>query len=88
HGDGMPRTLSGGQQQRVALARTLAPRPKLVLLDEPLAALDRPLRHEIGTELRQAHQLVGTPMILVTHDPDEAERIADRVIRISGGRME
>jgi len=83
----MPRALSGGQQQRVAVARALAPGPRLVLLDEPLAALDRPLRTAIGAELRRMHEATGTPMILVTHDPEEATRIADRIVQIDGGSM-
>jgi ABC-type sulfate/molybdate transport systems ATPase subunit len=82
-----PRTLSGGQQQRVALARALAPKPDLVLLDEPLASLDLPLRQKLGAELRALHERTGIAMVLVTHDPDEAARIADRVVRVESGRM-
>jgi ABC-type sulfate/molybdate transport systems ATPase subunit len=80
-----PRTLSGGQQQRVALARALAPKPDLVLLDEPLASLDIPLRHKLGAELRALHERTGIAMVLVTHDPDEAARIADHVVRVEAG---
>jgi len=82
-----PRTLSGGQQQRVALARALAPKPDLVLLDEPLASLDMPLRQKLGAELRALHERTGIAMVLVTHDPDEAARIADRVVRVESGHM-
>jgi ABC-type sulfate/molybdate transport systems ATPase subunit len=77
--------LSGGQQQRVALARALAPKPDLVLLDEPLASLDIPLRHKLGAELRALHDRTEIAMVLVTHDPDEAARIADHVVRVEAG---
>ncbi len=83
----VPRQLSGGQQQRVALARSLAPKPSLLLLDEPLAALDAPLRARLGAELRALHERTGIPMVLVTHDPDEAERIADSVVYVEAGRV-
>lgn len=79
--------LSGGEQQRVALARTLAPRPRLVLLDEPLGALDRPLRERLVGEMRQIFEEVGATAIYVTHDRDEAFAIADRVAVIDGGRI-
>jgi len=82
-----PRALSGGQQQRVALARSIAPRPSLLLLDEPLAALDAPLRKRLGAELRALHDRTGIPMVLVTHDPAEAMRIADSVVHIDAGRV-
>jgi ABC-type sulfate/molybdate transport systems ATPase subunit len=81
-----PRELSGGQQQRVALARALAPEPAVLLLDEPLSALDVPLRRRLGDELRALHERTRTPMVLVTHDPDEAARVADAVVRVDGGR--
>ncbi len=80
--------LSGGEQQRVALARALAPRPSLLLLDEPLSALDAPLRRTLGDALRRIHERNATPMLLVTHDPDEAARIADRIITLRAGRVE
>lgn len=83
-----PRTLSGGQQQRVALARALAPKPALLLLDEPLASLDMPLRHKLGAELRALHERTGIAMVLVTHDPDEAARIADNVVHMSAGHVD
>jgi len=82
-----PRELSGGQQQRVALARALAPEPAVLLLDEPLAAVDAPLRARLGAELRALHERSGVPMLLVTHDPDEARRIADAVVRVEHGRV-
>lgn len=73
-------TLSGGQAQRVALARALAPEPALLLLDEPLSALDAELRQSLGTQLRQIVQ--NKTAILVTHDIAEAAQIADRVVRL------
>ncbi|MDQ6926193.1 MAG: ATP-binding cassette domain-containing protein, partial [Candidatus Eremiobacteraeota bacterium] len=82
-----PRELSGGQQQRIALARALAPTPALVLLDEPLAAVDAPLRARLGDELFALHERTSVPMLLVTHDPAEARRIADVVVRLDGGRV-
>lgn len=72
-------TLSGGQAQRVALARSLAPRPAILLLDEPLSALDRELREHLSVELRQILQATSTTAMYVTHDQDEAFTVADRV---------
>jgi putrescine transport system ATP-binding protein len=83
-----PAQLSGGQKQRVALARALARRPKLVLLDEPLAALDRKLREETQIELREAQRRSGAGFILVTHDQDEAMCMAHRVAVMREGRIE
>lgn len=83
-----PGQLSGGQQQRVALARVLATRPKLVLLDEPLSALDAKLREELRLELKQILTTVGSTTIVVTHDQDEAMSLADRIIVINLGRIE
>ncbi len=77
--------LSGGEQQRVALARTLASSPRLLLLDEPLAALDRGLRKQLLQEIREALHETGTPAIYVTHDQEEAFSIADRVLILEGG---
>jgi putative spermidine/putrescine transport system ATP-binding protein/putrescine transport system ATP-binding protein len=83
-----PGQMSGGQQQRVALARVLATGPKLVLLDEPLSALDAKLREELRLELKQILTSVGSTTIVVTHDQDEAMSLADRVIIMNRGRIE
>jgi spermidine/putrescine ABC transporter ATP-binding subunit len=77
--DRRPHQLSGGQQQRVALARCLAPNPQLLLLDEPLSALDRNLRAETRGELVRLQRRLGTTFILVTHDQEEALSMADRI---------
>lgn len=77
--------LSGGEQQRVALARALAPRPKLLMLDEPLGALDRSLREQLLNELRSLLHATGIPAIYVTHDQEEAYTIADRMILLHDG---
>lgn len=79
--------LSGGEQQRVALARSLAAEPRLLLLDEPLSSLDRALRERLAGELRGILTATGTTAILVTHDPDEALVIADRVVHLDRGRL-
>jgi putative spermidine/putrescine transport system ATP-binding protein/putrescine transport system ATP-binding protein len=83
-----PGQMSGGQQQRVALARVLATRPKLVLLDEPLSALDAKLREELRLELKQILTAVGSTTIVVTHDQDEAMSLADRIVIMNRGRIE
>ena len=80
--------MSGGQQQRVALARVLATKPKLVLLDEPLSALDAKMREELRIELKQILTAVGSTTIVVTHDQDEAMSLADRIIVMNRGRIE
>ena len=80
-------TLSGGQAQRVALARSLAPRPRLLLLDEPLSALDRALRERLAVDLRRILTDQGTTALYVTHDRDEAEEVADRVGVMEAGRL-
>ncbi len=77
--------LSGGEQQRVALARTLAPRPRLIMLDEPLGALDRTLREELVRELRELLKASGIPAIYVTHDQEEAFAIADQLLLLHEG---
>ena len=87
-GDRMPSQLSGGQRQRVALARALAPRPKLLLLDEPFGAVDAKVREELRRWLRALHDEVHTTSIFVTHDQDEAFAIADRVLVLAQGRVE
>ena len=85
--DRRPNQLSGGQQQRVALARGLAPRPAVLLLDEPLSALDRALRAETRDELVRLRRELGTSFILVTHDQQEALTMADRIGVMRDGRM-
>ena len=80
--------LSGGEQQRVALARALAPRPRLLMLDEPLGALDRALREHLIAELHQLLHSSGIPAIYVTHDQEEAFALADRLIVLHEGRVE
>ncbi|MDN4482924.1 ABC transporter ATP-binding protein [Demequina lignilytica] len=79
--------LSGGQRQRVALARSLAPSPRLLALDEPLSSLDADLRARLGEEVRQILRATGTTGLLVTHDAEEASAIADRVLRMADGRL-
>ena len=83
-----PAELSGGQRQRVALARALAKQPKILLLDEPLGALDLKLREAMQAELKQLHKTLGLTFILVTHDQGEALSMADRVAVFSNGRIE
>ena len=83
-----PHALSGGQQQRVALARALAPRPRLLLLDEPFSSLDALLRAEMRAEVRAALRAEGATAVLVTHDQEEALQTADRVAVMQGGRIE
>ena len=80
--------LSGGEQQRVALARALAPRPRLLMLDEPLGALDRALREQLSDELRRVLHASGIPAIYVTHDQEEAFALADRLVLLHEGRVE
>ncbi len=80
--------LSGGQKQRVALARSLAPRPKLLMLDEPLGSLDAGLRERLVLELRQIIKDIGLTAIYVTHDQQEAYAIADRIAIMNKGRVE
>ncbi|WP_062317324.1 ABC transporter ATP-binding protein [Demequina maris] len=79
--------LSGGQRQRVALARSLAPRPRLLALDEPLSSLDADLRSRLAVEVRDILRAEGMTGLLVTHDPAEAEVMADRVMRMADGRL-
>jgi putative spermidine/putrescine transport system ATP-binding protein len=83
-----PHELSGGQQQRVALARALAMRPQVLLLDEPLSALDAKIRDELRTEIRRIQQQLGITTIYVTHDQEEAMALSDRVVVMSRGVME
>lgn len=83
-----PHQLSGGMQQRVALARALVIRPRVLLLDEPLAALDRKLREEMRAELRDIQRTVGITTVFVTHDQHEALGLSDRVAVMNAGRIE
>ena len=85
--DRKPAALSGGQQQRVALARALAPEPSLLLLDEPLANLDRGLRDALRGELKRVQHEAGVACVLVTHDQEEALTLADRVALMRAGRL-
>ena len=82
-----PGQLSGGQRQRVALARSLVKRPKVLLLDEPLAALDRKLREETQFELMELQAKLGTTFVIVTHDQEEAMTVADRIAVMEHGRI-
>ena len=82
-----PHQLSGGERQRVALARALVKRPKLLLLDEPLGALDKRLREAMQIELRQLQREVGITFIFVTHDQEEALSLSDRVAVMEKGRV-
>ncbi|MFN3936994.1 MAG: ABC transporter ATP-binding protein [Gemmobacter sp.] len=83
-----PFQLSGGQQQRVALARALAPRPQVLLLDEPLSALDAKIRVSLRNEIRQIQRELGITTIFVTHDQEEALSMSDRVVVMNGGIAE
>jgi putative spermidine/putrescine transport system ATP-binding protein len=88
YGDRLPRQLSGGQQQRIAVARALAPAPRLLLLDEPFAALDKDLRLDLQIELVRLQRDLAITTILVTHDQEEALSVADRLIVMDRGRIE
>jgi len=86
--DRLPRQLSGGQQQRVALARALAAKPEVMMLDEPLGALDLKLRKQLQIELKRIHQQTGTTFLFVTHDQEEALSMSDRIAVLRDGRIE
>lgn len=88
HGHKYPSQISGGQQQRVALARALAPSPGLILLDEPLSALDAKVRLHLRNELKQLQARLGVTTVMVTHDQDEALSMADRVVVMNVGVVE
>jgi putative spermidine/putrescine transport system ATP-binding protein len=83
--DFYPDQLSGGQQKRVALARTLAARPKIVLMDEPLTSLDPGLKTQLMSDIRDIFDRLGSTVIYVTHDPEEACSMVDRIIRLEEG---
>ena len=87
-GERKPDQLSGGQRQRVALARAIAPKPAILLLDEPMAALDRKLREETQLELMALQRRLGMTFMIVTHDQDEAMVVADRMAVMRSGRIE
>ena len=84
----LPQELSGGQRQRVALARALVNEPELLLLDEPMSALDAALRHDLQAELRRLQRRVATTFVLVTHDQDEAIAVSDRILVMRDGCIE
>ena len=86
--DRFPRQLSGGQQQRVALARAIVNRPKLLLLDEPLSALDLQLRKRMQIELKQLQEKLGVAFVFVTHDQEEAMAMSDRIAVMNAGEIE
>jgi putative spermidine/putrescine transport system ATP-binding protein len=87
-GDRLPKELSGGQQQRVALARALVYRPALLLMDEPLGALDRKLREQLQLEIKRVHRERGISVLYVTHDQEEALTMSDRIAVFNKGRIE
>ncbi|TCQ27779.1 ABC transporter ATP-binding protein [Rhizobium sp. PP-CC-3G-465] len=86
--DRYPYQMSGGQQQRVALARALAPKPQVLLLDEPLSALDAKIRVSLREEIRMIQQQLGITTVFVTHDQEEALSISDRIVIMNGGRAD
>lgn len=88
HLDNYPHRLSGGEQQRVALARAMAPEPSVMLLDEPFSSLDSRLRDQIRDETVEVLKQAGTATLLVTHDPEEAMRMGDRIAIMQAGRIE
>ena len=86
--DRLPRALSGGQQQRIALARCMVYRPSIILMDEPLGALDRRLRDQMQLEIKDLHGRLGITVLYVTHDQDEAMTMSDRICLMNQGRIE
>jgi iron(III) transport system ATP-binding protein len=87
HADSYPHMLSGGEQQRVALARALAPRPRLMLLDEPFSSLDASLREQVREDVIAVLRATGTPVLMVTHEAEEAVRVADQIHVMLDGRI-
>ena len=87
HAHKLPTQLSGGQQQRVAIGRAIAMRPRVVLMDEPLSALDRRLRESTLVEIRELHRQLGMTIVFVTHDQGEALALSDRIAVLDGGRI-
>lgn len=87
-GERYPAQLSGGQQQRIALARALAPSPSILLLDEPLSALDAQVRHTLRSELKRIQRELNIPVVMVTHDQQEAMELADTVMLMNQGQIE
>jgi ABC-type Fe3+/spermidine/putrescine transport system ATPase subunit len=85
--DSYPGQLSGGQQKRVALARTLAVKPKILLLDEPLTSLNPELKQQLMSDLRAIFDMLDATVIYVTHDPEEAGLLVDRAVRLEGGKI-
>jgi len=83
-----PKELSGGQQQRIALARCLVYKPSIVLMDEPLGALDKKLRDQMQLEIKRIHRYTGATIVYVTHDQEEAMTMSDRICLMNGGRIE
>ncbi len=81
-------TLSGGEAQRVALVRALASEPRILFLDEPLSSLDAPLRKKLSAKIREIHEKLGTTMLYVTHDREEAFALADRIVIMKDGRID
>lgn len=86
--DRRPKALSGGQQQRISLARCIVYNPALILMDEPLGALDKNLREQMQLEIKRLHAELGITMLYVTHDQDEALTMSDRIVLMNGGRIE
>jgi putative spermidine/putrescine transport system ATP-binding protein len=84
----LPRALSGGQQQRIALARCFVFQPSLILMDEPLGALDKKLRDQLQLEIKHLHKSLGITILYVTHDQEEALTMSDRICLMNGGRIE
>lgn len=87
YAEAFPHTLSGGEQQRAALARAVAPRPGVLMMDEPFSNLDRRMRDEVREDTAAVLRETGATSIVVTHDPEEAMRLADRIVLMQGGRI-